>query len=242
MGPRLSCPPGSLPRPVHGLLFDLGGVLYDDTVWRRWLLQLLRRLGVQTSYRAFYQTWDREYLDDVHRGYRPFAEAFQAFLLASGLTRAQIDEVEAASQARRRQLQATNRPLPGVKATLSRLHAMGVSLGLLTNTDHPGTILREHLDRFSLAGLFSAVLTSIDLGRTMPDPFCYLTALKTMRLSGEQVAFVGHDARELEGARRLGLMTIAFNFDPDASADFYLARFEDLLPLVSTRPPFAAAG
>ena len=31
---------GSLARPAGGLLFDFGDVLYDATVWRRWLLVL----------------------------------------------------------------------------------------------------------------------------------------------------------------------------------------------------------
>ena len=29
--------PMRLAAPVAGMLFDMGGVLYDDTAWRRWL-------------------------------------------------------------------------------------------------------------------------------------------------------------------------------------------------------------
>ena len=116
-------PEGSLPRPVCGLLFDAGDVLYDDTVWRRWLLQVLARLGLHTNYRSFYHVWKHDFLDDVHRGRREFCEAFQAFLLSVGLSRAQVDEVESACQAKRNQWEASARPLPGVKSTLTKLQA-----------------------------------------------------------------------------------------------------------------------
>src|SRR3981081_3849051 len=55
---------------VKGLVFDMDDVLYDATLWRRWLLQLLGRLGLKADYHTFYRTWDAEFLADVHRGRR----------------------------------------------------------------------------------------------------------------------------------------------------------------------------
>src|SRR5688572_21192831 len=78
---RRTKPLNALPR-VRGLVFDMGDVLYDATLWRRWLLQLLQRLGHLYSYREFYQVWDRDYLDLVHRGKREYREAFASFLSA----------------------------------------------------------------------------------------------------------------------------------------------------------------
>src|SRR5687768_3292479 len=67
-------------RGVRGLLFDMGDVLYDATLWRRWLLQILARMGVHATYRDFYRVWDHDYLRAVHRGERDYHEAFSAFL------------------------------------------------------------------------------------------------------------------------------------------------------------------
>jgi hypothetical protein len=53
---------------------------------------------------------------------------------------------------------------------------------------------------------------------------------------------VGHDVEELAGAAAVGMPTIAFNFDADAQANVYLARFEELLDVIRRQPPFAAAG
>jgi len=237
--PRLS---GSLPRPVCGLLFDMGDVLYDATVWRRWLLRVLKGLGLHTNYRSFYHIWDRDFLDDVHRGRREFCEAFQAFLLSAGLSLAQIDEVEAACQARRSQWELTARLLPGVKSTLARLHAAGMVMGVVSDSEYPAAVLAERLQRLGPGPVFKAVVSSIDLERIKPDPLCYLTALRAMERTAEQVAFVGHDAEELAGAARVGMSTIAFNYDPNAKADVFIGRFEELLDLIGRSSPQAGRG
>ncbi|NLX96501.1 MAG: HAD family hydrolase [Rhodopirellula sp.] len=237
------CPAGSLSRPIRGLLFDMGDVLHDTTLWRRWLLQLLGRLGLRTNYRSFYHVWDRDFLADVHRGRREFCEAFQAFLLSVGLTPAQIDEVQAACQARRRQWEDTARALPGVKPTLARLQSAGYVLGVLSDSEHPSDALSRQLDRFGIGGFFSTVVSSIDLGETKPHPIGYRTALERMKILPEQAAFVGHDTLELSGATGAGLQTIAFNFDPDAKADVFIARFDELLDVTAAaRAHLAAAG
>jgi FMN phosphatase YigB (HAD superfamily) len=50
-------------------------------------------------------------------------------------------------------------------------------------------------------------------------------------LTAAQAVFVGHKASELDGARAVGLKTIAFNFEKSAQADFYIEEFSDLLEL-----------
>ena len=231
-----------LHRPVRGLLFDTCNVLYDDTVWRRWVLQLLSHVGLHTSYRCFFRLWDRDFLDDVHRGGRSVCEAFEAFLLSAGLSRGQIDEVKAACLGRRRHLESSNRPLPGVKTTLTRLHKAGFVLGAIANSEHSAGVLREQLARFGIEELFTTVISSIDLKQTMPVATCYRAALREMELPASLVAFVDHDAGELAGAAAIGMPTVAFNFDPEAEADVYLDRFEDLLEAVGKPSSLAAAG
>ncbi len=241
MGPKVACPVGTLPRPARGLLLDLASIVHDDSPWQQWLWQLLRRLGVRAEYPALVRLWRDEYLDDVHCGRCGFGEALRALLFFLGLSSAEIDEVEAASQARRRQTSAAARPLPGVRPTLGRLHAAGIVLGVLANSEHPAPALRGQLDALALDGLFAAVLSSIDLGRCKPEPLCYLAAVRAMGLDGGEVAFVGHDAAELAGAARAGLMTVAFNPPRGAAADVFIARFEHLVGVVTAGPTRAAA-
>ena len=206
-----------LGNPVSGLLFDMGDVLYDATVWRRWLVQLLRRFDLHPDYNTLFQSWDRNYLRDVHRGERPLCDAFREFMDSIGLTKPQIDEIELACRARRHQLELEARPLPGVRATIGRLHESGLKLGVLSDSEYVGEELKERLKRFGLGGYFTAVVSSRDLGQTKPEPACYLRALKQMGVSAAESAFVGHDAEELAGANAVGMRTIAFNFSPDAT-------------------------
>lgn len=233
---------GSLPRPAAGLLFDMGDVLYDATAWRRWLLQLLTRLGLHTNYTCLFRVWDREFLDDVHRGRREFCEAFDAFLRALGLRPSQIDEVGAACRSRRRRMEATARPLPGVKATLFRLHRAGLTLGILNNSERSSAALRRQLEQFGVADVFTSVISSIELGQVKPAAATYLASLRQMGLRPEQAAFVGHDSDELAGAAEVGMATIAFNFDDDAKADVRLERFEQLLDVIDVPARRATAG
>ena len=236
---RLSAAP--LRLPVAGLLLDTGGVLYDETTWRRWLMRLFGQLGIHTEYHGFFQQWDREFQGAVHRGECSFCDAFRSVLRSVGFTPAQTDEVEAACRAQRRKLDAEPRPLPGVKSTLARLSQSGYVLATLSNSEHTAGVLRERLANLGLENVFTAVVSSFDLGCTKPDPRSYSAALEGMKLSAPQVAFLGHDTAELAGAAAVGMATIAFNFEPDARADVFIARFEELADVLRRRP-YAAAG
>lgn len=234
----------NVPRvaPVAALIFDPGDVLYDATMWRRWLLQQLLRLGLHTHYRTFYRVWERDYLADVHCGSRDFWNALRSYLLEVGLSRGQLDEILVSAQARERQFQAGNRPLPGVPATLAQLASRGIRLACLCNSHCPAAQLVDDLDRLGLADRFEIVLSSFDLGAAMPAVGSYQSALARLRLSADDVAFVGHDSQELAGAATAGLWTIGVNHEPDAQADILLDRFEQLIQAVSYRTAHVLAG
>jgi len=226
---------------LWGVVFDMGDVLHDATAWRRWLVQVLSRMGRHVEYRACFEIWDRQYLDDVHRGRREYGEAFWAFLISLGLSRAEADEVEAASQSRRRELETGARPFPGVRATLQRLRECDYRLGVLSDSESSAGELRTRLARLGLEGMFDGVISSLDLGTTKPDPRCYQAALEALGLTASQAAFVGHDAEELAGAARAGLRTIGFNCEAGVQAEVLLNRFDDLLATLEHWSTCAAA-
>jgi putative hydrolase of the HAD superfamily len=222
---------------VRAFVFDLGDVLYDATVWRRWLVRLLARLGLRVNYAEFFRVWDRDYLPDVYCGRRTYAEAFQTLLTTCGLSPAQIDEVAAAGHGRRRELATHRRLLPGVLTTLRQLQAAGFPLALLCEADCPAGQIREELQRLSIGDYFGPIIGSFDLGRAKPDPACFEAALAALQLASDQAAFVGHDTDELAAARRLGMPTVAFNYEPGAEADFHCSHFPELLELVQAGRP-----
>ena len=237
----LRVPPACLARHVRGLLFDFGGILYDDTVWRRWLLRLLRHVGLHTHYSSFYHVWDRDFAADVYCGRRSFCDAFAGFLRTAGMPCGLIDEVLAACRGLRRELDESIRPLPGVRCTLGRLARMNLVFGILSDTELTADQLQARLAGFAPFLEFRAVVSSFDLGRTKPHPECYRAALAQMELDAAEVAFVGHDAAELAGARAVGMSTIALSDSPDAEADLHLDRFDQLADVISLPRSAAAA-
>lgn len=227
---------------IAGLLFDMGDVLYDATAWRRWLLQLLARMGLHTHYQIFFRVWEREYLDQVHRGEREYWEALRSFLNSVGLTTGQIDEVCAASHASQRELDDVVRPLPGVSATLAQLATRDMRLGVLCNAPQPADGVARRLESLGLKGYFSTIISSFDIGYTKPDPASYQAAISAIGLPADQVAFVGHDSAELDGATAVGMRTIAFNHDCGAVADISVERFEQISQVIGNQSCRLLAG
>lgn len=217
---------------VRGLIFDMAGVLYDATLWRRWLVRLLARMGWTFDYQKFYEAWDAEYLSEVHRGRREYGEAFNAFLRDQGLSWAQIDEVEAASRVLQQELETGERPLPGVAATLGVLAERGLRLAVLTDSPFRSAHLEGQLSQLGLGGYFHAVISSCDVEAIKPEPAGYRAALAALDLEPADAAYVGHCEKSLGGAAQLGLRTIAFNHFDHSFADIYITRFAELLGIV----------
>jgi FMN phosphatase YigB (HAD superfamily) len=162
--PRAELPSAEVPpRGVAGLIFEIEDVLHDATLWRRWLWQLVARLGVRATYAEFYQDWDRLYRLDVHCGRREFGEAIHSYLLAAGLTWGQIDEIEASSRIQRQNLEREARPLPGVVKTIAALAGQGLPIVALAAAPCGAAGLNERLGRLGVASYFQGVLSSFDL-------------------------------------------------------------------------------
>lgn len=214
--------------PISGLIFEMSGVLYDDSVWQRWLLQLLSRMGLCTQYEPFFRVFEREHLRDVHCGRRDYWDALREFLTSAGLSRGQFAEVEAAGHARQRQCEEEIRPLPGVASTLAHLAARHVQLAILTNSHSSADVIRARLKKLGVGERFQHVISSRDIAAAKPAPESYRAALDAIKLPAREVAFVGRDASDLHGAHSAGLLAVAIHYPSEARADIYLDRFEQL--------------
>lgn len=214
---------------VRSIIFDTGGVLYDATLWRRWLVRLLAHLGKTVSARSFFRTWENEFLGDVYLGRREYGEALHAFLLSQGLSWGQIDEIEAASRSLHAEIETGERSLPDVATTLEQLVERGFRLAVLANSPYPAAQLHSQLERIGIGNCFEVVISSCDIEVAKPHPASYASALNALGISACETAYVGHSAAELAGAKAAGLNTVAFNFESESQADMYVTRFADLL-------------
>jgi len=226
---------------VRGIVFDTGDVLFDATVWQRWLWRLLMRFGVRSGYESLFQSWGPTYLSGVYRGQSSYDEALAAFLQDLGLSCGQVAEVAAAARAKCGEFEIGSRLFPTVAGTLAQLHAGDFRLGVLADSVRSGDRLARDLEQLGLGQVFDAVVTSIDVGEPRPSLEGYGCVLETLGLMAEETVFVGHDATELAAASQAGMATVAFNHGADAVAHQYLERFDELPALLRHWPARSTA-
>ena len=208
---------------IRGLLFDMSGVLYDDSAWNRWLLQLLRRMGLHTNYDAFRVLCDHE-LGSAEGG--DYWAELKRFLSSVGLSQAQIDEVEAAGFARWQSLQLQIRPFPGVIRTLTLLSHLGMPKGIVAHSQGGGTRLRNQLREMGLDGQFQTV----ESFRTNGDiQSAFQTAWEQMGLNPGYGGYVANHTSALRQAQPHCGRLIAFNTKDRDPAHHRLQRFQELI-------------
>ena len=139
---------------ARGVVFDFGGVIYDDTVWRLCMGQILSKLRIPGDHDRLFRVWRREYAVRVFRGEIDLRSAFRAFFTSLDLPTPLVEEIEAACRGERRRLLESIRPVPGVKRTLIRLRESGLAIGLLSDSEQKGREIRRRLARFGLDRLF----------------------------------------------------------------------------------------
>ena len=118
---------------------------------------------------------------------------------------------------------------PGVRDTLIELKEKGFLMGIITDAFQP---VSKKLGWFELGGfgaVWDSIISSQEVGIRKPDPEIYQAALRQLGVNASEAVFVGHEAKELDGAKSVGMQTIAFNYEEAARADFYLKTFPDLL-------------
>jgi putative hydrolase of the HAD superfamily len=93
-----------------------------------------------------------------------------------------------------------------VPDVLRALHASGVKIGLISNTQRCLTAFQSH---FALEGLFAVALSSFDHGYMKPHRSIFEAALRGVAAAPNEAVMVGDSlAADIEGARRLGMRAV----------------------------------
>ena len=121
-----------------------------------------------------------------------------------------------------------------VPDVLRRLHAAGLTIGLISNTQRCLTSFQRH---FALDGLFAVTLSSSDHGYMKPHPSIFRAALAAAGVAAGEAVMVGDSlAHDIAGARRVGMrgvLVIRSGYDPRGAADVPRIRsLRELPPLV----------
>lgn len=121
----------------------------------------------------------------------------------------------------------------GVEQTLHRLREMGLQLAVVTDTQISTEEKLHWFRKIGIDDVWDSFATSCELNAIKPDKRLYLAALEPLGVQPSEAAFVGHAEDEMQGARALGMITIAFNRDHEqVPADYVICQFTELMHVV----------
>ncbi len=209
---------------VRALLFDAGDILYRRPDKGRRLAEFLTDRGLNV--RDVPVEVVRSLRGGAYRGELGQEQYRRALLGLYGVI--ESSAVEQGMRALEQDDQSVS-IIEGVAETLVSLKARGYLLGIITDTAVPVHAKLAWFARAGFGHVWDCFISSSELGIQKPDARIYRAALRQLGLLADQVAFVGHARSELDGARAVGMHTIAFNDEPGAVADDHLLTFRHLL-------------
>lgn len=127
-------------------------------------------------------------------------------------------------------------PYPRVRKTLIKLSEKGMRLGVVSDAPRLKAWLR--LSEMNLAEFFEAVITLGDSKKLKPHKQPFQLVLKRLKLSANEVLFVGDNpARDIKGAKDVGMKTALAEYGRvfprgRIKPDYFLTEIDELLELV----------
>lgn len=215
------------PGKIRALIFDAGDILYFRPQRGSKFITFLNELNLELS-----PTHNQDKKAIEHKAYRgqiSHDEYREAILSMYGITQ---PDLVARGKRVLKDDDADVEFFEGVPETLLELKKQGYLLSIVTDTANSISAKLDWFERGGFAHIWDSIVSSLELGTRKPDPRIYQAALQQLGLTPDQVVFVGHRSSELAGARAVGMATIAFNYDKDASADVFIENFADLLRVV----------
>ena len=226
---------------ISGWIFQLGGVLYDGTVWRRWLLDHLRKFGLHTHYQVFFRHWDLEYVPRIQRGELSFQDAIENVLVRTGMPDTDINQITPVLRNKRKSLRAEERPLAGVADLLNALQAAGHRLAIWGVEPCDQESIYEKVTRLGLEQFFDFIAQADNAGHGHVPDRLLASTLQALKVAHPQIAFVGNTPEYLRLARMVGLQTVSVGVDPMEQTDWQLQDVMQLQNMLKA-PQYRMAG
>jgi putative hydrolase of the HAD superfamily len=192
---------------ISGVIFDLGGVVFESPIQRIAEFERNAHLPSQTVARVIRANGDDSAWHRLERGEidrDTFIEAFDAEFRQAGVTvdvQRLLLEVESALVVR-----------PGMLEAIDSLRGSGVTVAALTNNWSP-------MSSLPVAQHFDVFVESVVEGCRKPDPEIYLRTLERMRCAPAHTAMLDDLGENLKTARSLGMTTLKVD-DPDEAVSW----------------------
>jgi putative hydrolase of the HAD superfamily len=180
---------------VKGVVFDLGGVVFESPIHR--IAEFERRTGLEPQTVADLirlqpdgGAWSR--FECGHLDRASFIEAFSAEFRGVGI---EVDVVELLDE-----IESALTVRPAMLAAIDGIRSSGVTVAALTNNWSP-------MSHLPVAAHFDVFVESVVEGCRKPDPEIYLTTLGRMGCDPHEVAMLDDLGENLKTARSLGMTT-----------------------------------
>jgi putative hydrolase of the HAD superfamily len=181
--------------PVEIVFLDVGGVLYDDTVYARAWNRALREAGARFT--------DDEFDEEYARARAEQSGSFRRRLIARFLPEADLRELEAIAGR-----SWTYPPSALYEDVIPSLHTLRDRFRLGVIANQPGEV-RTAMRRDGLEPFFEVWGVSDELGVGKPDPRLFELAARTAKVAPAAAVMVGdrldYDVRP---AKRVGMRAI----------------------------------
>jgi HAD superfamily hydrolase (TIGR01549 family) len=235
-----------VPRRVDAVTFDVGNTLLFEperasrTERRRALKSWLRDHGAvdRERLRSVLSSAELVGSESPHAGTRRAVEEAENYILASlGLRSTDRESARFRSLVAGLIRERCYRPAEGVADALRDLREQGIGLGIVSNRGvRTGRWMVRQLDASGLTEFFTqdAISWSDEVGFRKPDPRIFLSSLRALEARPDRAAHVGNKkAKDVEGARRVGMETIRYaglrdDEDDGPEADTVIFHYDDL--------------
>jgi len=192
------------------IIFDGGEILYTAKkvmkIFEKEYDKFLRNFGV--SFKEQEKIWLKVY-PKISSGRISLREANKIVYKKLGIPVSKVDEwLRKDKEINLKHIKL----LKDVKKTLLKIKSKGIKIAILSDTVHP---LRWRLELFKKLGLkkgkhYDKLFLSNLIGYEKPHPKAYIKVLEYFKVKPEETLFVGHDRKEIEGAKKVGIKTASW--------------------------------
>lgn len=132
--------------------------------------------------------------------------------------------------------------IDGVPQLLREVQALGLPMGVVSNSSFAGLTLERELERHGIRGFFRFVISSADYGVRKPDPLIFEVALRRLGLEARQVWFAGDNVGyDVIGAHQAGIFPVAFKPRKEVPREVgehaVISSWSQLVPLIAGALP-----
>ena len=208
------------------IIFDAGGVLYTGSmkIVDEAVRKFLKKHGIH-DFNKSDKIWSKvEKLASM--GKISAREANERWLEDLGLSRDLVNEW---TEIDKKEIWGKFKRTPRINKLLQKLKEDYLLVVLSDTIDNK----QEKIEKMQILGInhkiFDEIYTSHDLGTYKPSKKAFHTILKKFNAKPKEAAFIGDACDELEGAKKIGLLTVGLNCD---GGDYNIRRLHEILKIL----------